>query len=201
MNRDEYEKCLEGFDQLVSMARMYSAVLETFIQDDEETEGVLNTYRGFFAPVKAALHNGMLLEAAKALDKNSQAASLQNLLKAVGEAPEFAPGFDASGVDQWLVEREEVIRGLRVLRNKRLAHFDVPAELPGGTTYGDFTDLLEDLNKYSTDLQLAFRGHAATMDLAAKEVRQDTEALRRALVKVRREEHRRWDEYLSALDQ
>ena len=123
MNRDEYEKCLEGFDQLVSMARMYSAVLETFIQDDEETEGVLNTYRGFFAPVKAALHNGMLLEAAKALDKNSQAASLQNLLKAVGEAPEFAPGFDASGVDQWLVEREEVIRGLRVLSNKRLALF------------------------------------------------------------------------------
>ena len=104
-------------------------------------------------------------------------------------------------MDQWLVEREEVIRGLRVLRNKRLAHFDVPAELPGGITYGDFTDLLEDLNKYSTDLQLAFRGHAATMDLAAKEVRQDTEALRRALVKVRREEHRRWDEYLSALDQ
>ncbi len=201
MNRDEYEKCLEGFDQLVSMARMYSAVLETFIQDDEETEGVLNTYRGFFAPVKAALHNGMLLEAAKALDKNSQAASLQNLLRAVGEAPEFAPGFDASGVDQWLVEREEVIRGLRVLRNKRLAHFDVPAELPGGITYGDFTDLLEDLNKYSTDLQLAFRGHAATMDLAAKEVRQDTEALRRALVKVRREQHRRADEYLSALDQ
>ena len=201
MNRDEYEKCLEGFDQLVSMARMYSAVLETFIQDDEETEGVLNTYRGFFAPVKAALHNGMLLEAAKALDKDSQAASLQNLLKAVGEAPEFAPGFDASGVDQWLVEREEVIRGLRVLRNKRLAHFDVPAELPGGTTYGDFADLLEDLNKYSTDLQLAFRGHAATMDLAAKEVRQDTEALRRTLVKVRREEHRRADEYLNALDQ
>ena len=40
--RDEYESRLSGFDQLVSVARMHSAILESLIHADDETVSVLN---------------------------------------------------------------------------------------------------------------------------------------------------------------
>ena len=180
---------------------MYSAVLETLIQGDDETRGVLDTYRGFFVPVRAALHNGMLLEAAKALDKDPRAASLPNLLKAAAESPGLGPNVDIGDMQKWIEDKKELIEDLGALRNKRLAHSDVPAELPGGLTYGDFKDLLEELREHWMTLHLAFHEAAALMDLATKETQQDTEALRQTLIKVRRETHRRVDEHLSASDQ
>ena len=168
---------------------------------DEETRGVLNTYVGFFNAVRVALHNGMLLETAKALDEDARAASLPNLLKASEESPEFAPGVNIAAMQEWLVEREAFIDGLQTLRNKRLAHHDAPAELPGGLMYGDFTDMLEDLNHYWITLHRAHHGVAAVMDSRIRKARQDTKALRRTLIRVRREQHRRADEDLRALDQ
>ena len=201
MQRDEYEKRLHGFEQLVSMARTYSAILETVIQTDEETRGVLNTYVGFFDAVRVALHNGMLLETAKALDKDCRTASLLNLVRAAQDSPEFAPGVNIGAMQEWLVKRAAFIEGLQALRNKQLAHHDVPAELPGGLIYGEFKDMLEELNNYWMALYRAHHGVAAVMDPRTRMARQDAEALRQTLLRVRREQHRRADEYLSALDQ
>lgn len=200
MDRDEYEKRLDGLGALVSVARMHSAVLESLIRDDAETVGVLNTYRGFFAPARAALHNGMLLEAAKALDNDLRAASLPNLLRAAKESPAFAPDVDIAEMQDWLAEHAAFIGGLQILRNKRLAHFDVPAALPDGLEYGAFTDMLGDLNGFWITLHSACRGVAGVMDLRMKEAQQDTEALRKTLIRVRRDQHRRADDALAALD-
>ena len=180
---------------------MYSAILETLIRDDKETQGVLDTYRGFFVPVRAALHNGMLLEVAKALDKDSRAASLPNLLKAAEESPGLAPDVDIRDTQEWIGDKRGLIKDLEALRNKRIAHFDVPAELPGGLTYGDFKDLLKELREHWMALHLAFHEAAAFMDLPTRETQQDTEALRQTLLRVRRETHRRSEDVLRAVDQ
>ena len=201
VDREEYEERLEGFGQLVSMAWMYSAVVETLIRDDDETEGVLNTYQGFFVPVHAALHNAMLLETAKALDKDSRAASLPNLLNAAEGSSALAPCVDIAAMQEWIANKEELIKKLQTLRNRGLAHLDVPAGLPGGLTYGDFKDLLTELRDHWIALHRAFHGAAAIMDMRAKASRQDTEALRKTLIKVRRETHRRADDHRRAIDQ
>ena len=49
---------------------MYSEVLKALIRGDQETMIMLNTYIGFLKPVQTALHNAMILDAAKALDKD-----------------------------------------------------------------------------------------------------------------------------------
>ena len=201
VERDEFRELLEGFEELVSVARMHSAILESLTQKGEEASVVLDAYRGFFGPVGAALHNGMLLETAKALDRDTRAASLPNILAAAKANPEFAPDVDIAAMEAWLDERAAFIDGLHTLRNKRLAHFDVPAELPGGLTYGGLTDLLKDLHGHWITLSRAFTGDAAIQDQRATKAGQDAGALLYALTGHRRERLRRAGEARRALEQ
>ena len=186
MDRNEYASRLSGFEDLVNTARMQSAILETMIKEDDDTVGVLNTYKAFFLVVRASLHNGMLLEAAKALDRDARAASLPNLVGAARDCPQLAPGVDIAAIEAWIKKHTTVIKDLQTLRNKRLAHFDVPAQLPGGLLYGQFIDLLEDLRGHWLDLYRAFHGVAAVMDRRADEARAHTDEIRKTLISARR---------------
>ena len=187
MDRDEYGERLKGFESHVSAARIHSGILEEMIKDDPEIAGVLNTYGGFFVYVKAALHNGMLLAAAKALDRDARTASLPNLVKAAKESPEFALDVDLACIEEWMEAKASFIGDLILLRNKRLAHFDVPdAELPDGLTYGEFKDMLDALHKHSVALERAFHGIAGVMDLRGDEARSHTNELMRTLIDKRR---------------
>ena len=187
MERSEYEERLEAFASSINAARQYAAVLETLIKEDRETLGVLTTYQGFFAPVRAALNNGLFLETAKALDTDSRTASLPNLMKAVRECPALATGVDIGTMEAWLEDRADLISDLTSLRNKRVAHFDVSTdELPGGLNYGEFQDLLEELKNHWHVLERALRGSGGIMDLMTASTRDDTEEVRQLLVEARR---------------
>ena len=74
-----------------------------------------------------------------------------------------------------------------ILRNKRLAHFDVPdTELPDGLPYEDFTDMLDALHKHSVALEQAFHGAAAIIDDRVEEARAHTEEIGQILLADRR---------------
>ena len=144
---------------------------------------MLNTYIGFFKPVQVALHNAMLLDAAKALDEDPRTASLPNLLKAAEESPEHAPGVDLAPIDEWIVEQRGFVDDLTRLRHKRLAHLDaVDDDDLNGLLFGEFEDLLDGLQEHSRSLERAFYEAAAVVDERPSQVRKDTEAVRRLLI-------------------
>ncbi|MXZ47561.1 MAG: hypothetical protein F4Z08_11385 [Chloroflexi bacterium] len=187
MDQHEYRERLQRFENHVSAARVHSGILETMMVDDPDSRSVLDTYPGFFVYAKAALHNGMLLETAKALDKDARTASLPNLVKAARESPEFAPGVDIPSIERWLRERSAFVRALIRLRNTRLAHFDVPVTEPlEELEYGEFTDVLAVLWMCSVKLYCAFHQVAAVSDDRVREARAHTGEIHRILVAHRR---------------
>ena len=162
---------------------MYSEALKALIRGDQETMIMLNTYIGFFKPVQTALHNAMILDAAKALDKDPRTASLPNLLKAAKESPEYAPRVDLAPIDEWIVEQRNFVDNLTRLRHKRLAHLDaVDDDDLKGLLFGEFEDLLRVLQEHSNSLERAFYGYAATVDQQRPQARKDTEEVRRLLI-------------------
>ena len=188
MDQHEYSERLQRFESHVAAARVHSGILETMMVDDPDSRSVLNTYPGFFVYAKATLHNGMLLETAKALDKDPRTASLPNLVKAARESPEFAPDVDIPSVERWLWERAPFVTALIRLRNTRLAHFDVPVpEPPPKLEYGEFKDVLEVLQMCAVALYRAFHQVAAVSDNRVEEARAHTEELHRILVAHRRD--------------
>ena len=174
---------LQRLESHVAAARVHSGILETMMVDDPDSCSVLNTYPGFFAYTRAALHNGMLLETAKALDKDARTASLPNLVKAARESREFAPGVDIPSVERWLRERAAFVTALIHLRNTRLAHFDVPVPEPlAKLKYGEFKDVLEVLRMCAVALYRAFHHVAAVSDDRVSEARAHTQEIHRILV-------------------
>ena len=188
MDQYEYRERLSRFESHVSAARVHSGILETMMVDDPDSRSVLNTYPGFFVYAKAALHNGMLLETAKALDKDARTASLPNLVEAARESPEFAPGVDIASIERWLRERVAFITDLIRLRNTRLAHFDVPVpEPPAELEYGEFKDVLKVLWMCAVALYRSFHQVAAVSDDRVREARAHTAEIHRILVAHRRD--------------
>ncbi|MYH41927.1 MAG: hypothetical protein F4150_09345 [Chloroflexi bacterium] len=185
--REQYEARLAGYGELVFMARAYQTILESFfLAGDPETWRMLETYRAFFGPVARALTNDMFLHAASAVDRDTRTASLPNLLRAARESPEFAPGADVRGMEEWLSGWEELRTNLRALRDKRLAHFDAgdlreTIELRLGINYGAFRVFLEDLHRHHVTLLRALDGHADAAD-PAPEARAHSSRLRRTLL-------------------
>ena len=186
MERDHYEARLRGFENLVSTALLQSAILESMIRTDEDTLAVLDKHGAFFSVVHRTLNNSMMLEAAKALDRDKRAASLQNLANAAQDCPELAPDVDVSDIQDWIQENKAVIDDLRKIRNTRLAHFDALVEPPGGLIYGEFVDLLTELREHWLTLYLAFHGIAAVMDSREDEARTNTGELMQELIEQRR---------------
>ena len=131
MNHSEFGRQLIGLrSDLIEAQAFYNVWLT--IWPSEGAVDTLNQWKGFFGPVIRALNGMTILQLTKMFDRNSKAASIPNLIMAAkGNADELIPHGSTADLEDWesrLSEIEEVLHGLRTLRDQRVAHHDINQE-------------------------------------------------------------------------
>ena len=170
MNNSQYKQRLVELERLLSDVIAYFAGWEALTSDDEELVQAMNRYKGFFTPARGAFQQMMMIQAAKAFDRDSRTASFPNLIKAArGNPTDLAPRLsdaDFEEIGHESAEIEDVVRRLSILRNQRLAHLDstVGDHADRTVRYGAFRDLIEAMKRLFNRLSSAFEGRHVAFD-------------------------------------
>jgi len=125
---EEFKRQLNELRWVIFRGLLFLSVWKALLVDEEgvaslsltERNGLLNRYKGFFAPVVDALREGALIQFAKVYDTHPKAISLKKLLAAARREASLAPNATVNELRQ--------IDNLLKIRNERLAHLDQTPE-------------------------------------------------------------------------
>jgi len=136
---EEFKRQLNELRWVIFRGLLFLSVWKALLVDEEgvaslsltERNGLLNRYKGFFAPVVDALREGALIQFAKVYDTHPKAISLKKLLAAARREASLAPNATVNELRQianLFGRAQSVIDNLLKIRNERLAHLDQTPE-------------------------------------------------------------------------
>lgn len=128
--------------QLVEAQVCFDVWLDTF--PTEEVVGLINQYKGFFMPARAAFLDRCFIKIANVTDKKGKKApSLYRLLDRVEENPSLSTHLNVEHLRKRMDDNHEVEKKVRRYRDKRAAHREERASLQP-VHIGEVRGLLQD---------------------------------------------------------
>lgn len=157
-------KCDEFARQL---GRLQSEIFRSIVEYEtwlalwptEEAVDILNQYKGFFATVRGALYESMLLGFAKVFDKDPRTMSFRNLIAAarknMGELVPHITLQELDEVEQQIMQYDPILGKATQLRNQYLAHLDANPQPIPILIKGDIDKFIEALRNAFNQLSIA----------------------------------------------
>jgi len=184
MTRDEFKRQLAQLQEVIFRGLLYYTVWEALWPSDEAAAKTLNWFKGFFVPVRGALHNMMFIEFAKVFDRDKRAASLPNLLSVARQDRSLAPNATPQDLDAISkkidVLSAKILKNLKTLRDQRLAHSDTNPQVLA-LTKRDFDCLVEDIKSMFNQLSGAHDDSDYHWELQLNDSASDTREILRIL--------------------
>ena len=159
MDRNEFARQLNELQREIFRA-IISYEVRLALWETPEVVDILNRYRGFFVPVRDALHGTMVIGFAKVFDKDTRTMSLKNLLKVASEdAGELVPNMmrrDIEQLEERLSQHDAALEAIKRLRHQHLVHRDAKPEPQLPLIKKDVDQMIETLKDVFNELS---RGH------------------------------------------
>ena len=175
MSNNEQQIFKQWLKQIIEelvWANCYFKVWEQLWPSTEEIAHVENLYLNFFQLTRTAHNNQFLLQLSKILDHHKDSINIFKLIKMVEKQPGLITekSLDIDALKAKLSEKEEVLKRLRTLRDKKLAHIDekfhINASLQKSNQFhvGEARTLLNDLAEILTEISVAHDGAIPTFE-------------------------------------
>ena len=152
MDRAEFKRQLGGLQQVVFYGSNYYIIWKA-LWPTEEVVGVINSHRGFFAPVANALRGMTVIEFSKVFDGDDRTVSLTRLLAAARRDREALVPHVSVEELRTMAKQLAASADLRVklkrLRDQYVAHLDVSPS-------GDTTLPVGEIDALLTGIQMMF---------------------------------------------
>ena len=184
VNRKEFARQLNELQREIFRAILsYEVRLASW--ETPEVIDTLNRYRGFFVPVRNALHGTMLMGFAKVFDQDTRTTSLRNLLKVAKEyAGELVPNMTRDDIEQLeerLSQHDAVLKAIKRLRDQHLAHLDAKPEPSLPLIKRDVDQLIKTLKDVFNELSRGHNKSVYSWSYQAKRSTWDTSEILRIL--------------------
>lgn len=131
MNRNEFKRQLDELQRQIFHA-IVSYQVRLALWETPEVVDILNSYRGFFFPVRDALYGTWVMGFAKVFDRDSRTVSLKNLMEVTKEdRSNLVPNMTKNKIDELehrLSHHDATLKAIKKLRDQHLAHLDAVPE-------------------------------------------------------------------------
>jgi hypothetical protein len=125
--QEEFEYVLEILrKQLLSVSTCIYIYEQLF--PTEKGVDIINRYKGFFQPTRAAHIDSLIIRVSTILSKQSTAPSFYCILNMIGRNPYLAPNINVHEIKKRLRKHIKSLKAIEDFRNKRVAHWDTSVE-------------------------------------------------------------------------
>lgn len=169
MTYEDFGERLQELRTDLFNAKMYYGVWLA-LWPTEEAVGMLNRWRGFFAPVRLALYGLTILQSAKMFDRDHRTISFPNLLKDASQNPTLIPHAAEGELDELMGRMpsiEHSLDQLKALRDQRIAHHDATPK-QASILKGEMDSFLENTVTMFNDLSRIHARSGTSFDYQEK---------------------------------
>ncbi len=195
MSNREQQKFKQWLDQIIEelvWATCYFKVWEQLWPSTEEIANVENFYLNFFQLTRKAHNDQFLLQLSKILDRHKDSINIFRLIKMMEKQPGLITdkSLDIDALRTKLSKKEEVLKRLRTLRDKKLAHIDEQFHINANLRksihvyVGEARALLNDLAEILTEISVAHNGAVPAFETIGID---DTSELLKTLISLNKE--------------
>ena len=182
MNRNEFKRQLDELQRQIFYA-IVSYHVRLALWETPEVVAILNSYSGFFIPVRDALYGTWVMGFAKVFDRDSRTMSLKNLMKVAKEdVADLAPNMTRKRIDeleQRLSQHNATLKAIKRLRDQYLTHLDAAPEPKLPLIKKDVDQMIETLEDVFNQLSQGHDGSGYSWSYQAnRSARQTSEILR-----------------------
>lgn len=207
MTREEFRKRLDQLREVITRGVAYYTVWKNLRLHDPskvswslaEQEEVLGRFRGFFTPVVLALLHMAFIEFAKVFDTDPRTASLTNLRTAARQDEGLIPRASVAELDNVfapLRQSKRILRGLKRMRDRQLAHIDVDAPPVDPILVAEFDKLVDGVKSAFSFLATAHDGRVLGWEHPLRDVDAYTNEVLRIVVEEMRRNQKKHQEEL-----
>lgn len=120
--REEFAYILEVLRQQLLGASTHFYIFEQ-LWPTEKVVDIINRYKGFFQPTRAAHLDSLIIKVSDILSNNASAPSFYRVLNMIGRNPKLAPGINVPELKQGIRKHKKTLKAVKDYRNKRVAHW------------------------------------------------------------------------------
>jgi len=160
-----FEQQITKFKSLLEQVRKQLIAAQTHLDiweqlwPTEDNMKIINAYRGFFLPTRSAHLDQFFIKVSNVVDSDPRAPSFYRLLKAISNAPNLSPGVDVQLMRAQLRREKDLLKRMKVYRNKRAAHWDTEVSEPLDPVFlGEVKQLLIELEKMFNKINISHTG-------------------------------------------
>jgi AbiU2 len=143
----------EEFENVFEILRkqLLAASVDLYIWEQlwpsEKVVDIINQYKGFFLPTRAAHVDGLILKVSDILSHDSNVASFYRIFHMLEINSNLAPDINVREMKKSLRKHKEVLEAIKSYRNKRVAHWDTRVEkLEKQMLLGPTKEMLKELD-------------------------------------------------------
>ena len=175
MTRDRYGQWRKEIAAELVMAYTHYHIWKQLWPSTKQLATALNRYIAFFQPTRQAHVHQFFMSVVKITDKRKDSKSLWRLLDKAEIDPSLVSQNPISVEDlrKQIAEHDDVLKKIRMHRNKRLAHIDESHSWPDSViwsknpvTVGEAESLLKDLEEVFNKLSSAHDGHVWSLRIS-----------------------------------
>ena len=141
----EFRSLLEELRRQLLDSCVHFEIWEQLWPTDQVVD-VLNRYKGFFLPTRAAHLDRFFIKVSNIVSNNPRSPSFYRVLKMLDRKPGLAPGIDTRSLRKRLRQHKVVLEGINNYRNTKAAHCDTrQAAQQKPVLFGDCKRMLKEL--------------------------------------------------------
>ena len=120
--KEEFEYIFEILRKQLLDASSHFYIFEQ-LWPTEKVVGVINRYKGFFQPTRAAHLDSLIIKVSDIVSNKATAPSFYRILKMIGRNSNLAPDINVREVKKRIRKHKKTLEAVKDYRNKRVAHW------------------------------------------------------------------------------
>jgi hypothetical protein len=200
LSNNAQQKFKQWLNQIIEelvWATCYFKVWEQLWPSTEEIAHVENLYLNFFQLTRKAHNDQFLLQLSKILDRHKDSINIFRLIEMIEKQPSLITerSLDIDALRTRLSKKEEVLKRLKTLRDKKLAHIDEQFHINTSLResirvyVGEAKALLNDLAEILTEISVAHNGSIPVFETIGID---DTGELLKMLISIQKKDNEKY---------
>jgi hypothetical protein len=163
--QEEFENVFEILRKQLLAASVNLYIWEQLFPTEKVVD-IINQYKGFFLPTRAAHLDGLILKVSDIRSTKPNAPSFYRILNMIGINSNLAPDINVREIKKRLRKHKKVVEAIRDYRDKRVAHWDTsfedeevskPLLLGTKKMLGELEDIFNEISASHSSNTWAFR--------------------------------------------